>query len=60
MKFGMFVNPQPFYKKEAKRMVEFLKCRKIDYEVYRSVRKARCDILIVVGGDGTILRAVMD
>ena len=60
MRLGLYSNKQAFYKKETRKIVQILKRHKTDFEVYTNLKKAKCDILIVVGGDGTILRAVME
>jgi len=60
MKIGLFSNMEPLYKNEAKKIIEVLKRYNLDFEVYEKVKKARCDVLIVVGGDGTILKVVRE
>jgi NAD+ kinase len=60
MKLGVFTNPQPIYKNESKRIIDILKRQKLDYEFYSSPKKVRCDILIVIGGDGTVLKVVRE
>lgn len=60
MLFGLYSNKQSFYKNETKKIIKILKKNRVEFEVYTNLKKAKCDILIVVGGDGTILRAVME
>jgi NAD+ kinase len=60
MKLGLFSNIEPLYKKEAKRIIEILKKHNLEFEVYNNLKKANCDVLIVVGGDGTILKVVRE
>jgi len=60
MILGVFSNNEPLYKSEARKIIEILKKQKIKFEVYNNVKKAKCDILIVVGGDGTILKVVRE
>ena len=60
MKLGVYSNKQSFYKNETRKIVKILKKSKVEFEVFASLKRSKCDILIVVGGDGTILRAVME
>jgi NAD+ kinase len=60
MKLGLFSNIEPLYKNEAKKVIEILKKYNLEFEVYNNLKKAKCDILIVVGGDGTILKVVRE
>ena len=60
MKLGLFSNNEPIYQNETKKVIEILKNRNLDFEIFKSVKKAKCDILIVVGGDGTILKVVRE
>jgi len=60
MKLGVFSNLEPLYKNETKKIVEILKRNKLEFEVYSNAKKASCDVLIVVGGDGTILKVVRE
>ena len=60
MKLGLFSNIEPLYKNESKKIIEILKKYNLEFEVYNSLKKVNCDILIVVGGDGTILKAVRE
>jgi NAD+ kinase len=59
MKLGLFSNNEPIYKNEAKKIIKILRKSKIKFEVC-SNKKAKYDILIVVGGDGTIFRAAKE
>jgi NAD+ kinase len=60
MKLGIFSNSQPFYKGETKKIIEILNKNNVRFEIYNSLKKIRCDILIVIGGDGTILKTVRE
>jgi len=60
MNLGIFINKEPLYKNEAKKIIEILKKHNLNFEVYKNLKKAKCDILIVVGGDGTILKVVRE
>jgi len=60
MKLGLFSNNEPFYKKETKKIIDVLKRNKLKFDVCSKIKKARYDIIIVVGGDGTIFRAVKE
>lgn len=48
MKLGIFSNHEPSFKKEAKKIIEIIKKHKLEFEVYETVKKVNCDILIVV------------
>jgi len=60
MKLGIFSSLEPLYKNETKKIIEILKKHSLEFEVYNNVKKVKCDILIVVGGDGTILKVVRE
>jgi NAD kinase len=60
MKLGLFSNNEPFYKNEAKKIINILKRNKIKFDVCSKIKKVRYDIIIVVGGDGTVFRAVKE
>jgi len=60
MNLGVFSNNEPLYKNEAKKIIEILKKHNLKFEFYKNLEKTKCDILIVVGGDGTILKVVRE
>lgn len=60
MKLGIFSNIEPFYKNETKKIIEILRKYNLEFEVYNNIKKVNCDILIVAGGDGTILKVVRE
>jgi len=60
MKIGLISNNEPDYQRIAKKIIKILKKHKMDFEIYNKIRKAKCDILIVVGGDGTIFKATKE
>ena len=60
MNLGIFSNNEPLYKNEAKKIIEILKKHNLKFKVFKNIKKAKCDILIVVGGDGTILKVVRE
>ena len=59
MKLGLFINNESFYKKEAKKIIKILKKLNMNFEICKSV-KARFDVIIVVGGDGTFFKAAKE
>ena len=60
MKLGIFSNVEPLYKNEAKKIIEILKKHGLEFEICNNLKKISCDNLIVVGGDGTILKVVRE
>jgi len=58
MKLGLFINNEPFYQKEAKKIIKILKKLNMKFKVCNS--KARFDIIIVVGGDGTVFKVAKE
>lgn len=58
MKLGLFINNEPFYENKAKKVIEILKKHKMKFKICKA--KAKFDILIVVGGDGTVFKAAKD
>jgi len=58
MKLGLFINNEPFYKNKAKKIIKILKKHKMKFKICKA--KAKFDILIVIGGDGTIFKATKD
>ena len=57
MKIGIFNNNEPFYKNKAKKIIKILKNHELDFKICSGF-KADCDIVMVVGGDGTVFRAI--
>jgi NAD+ kinase len=60
MKLGLFSNLEPLYRNETKKIIEILKKYNVEFEIFNSVKKTKCDILIVIGGDGTVLKVVRE
>lgn len=56
MKLGLLINNEPFYENKAKTIIEILKKHNMKFKIC-SNSKAEFDIIIVVGGDGTIFKA---
>jgi NAD+ kinase len=58
MKLGLFINNEPFYENKAKKVIEILKKHKMKFKICKA--KAKFDIIIVVGGDGTFFKAAKE
>lgn len=59
MKLGLFSNNTPPYKIETQKIIRILKKLNMKFKVCNNV-KARFDIIIVVGGDGTFFKVAKE
>jgi NAD+ kinase len=58
MKLGLFINNDSFYQKEVKKIKKILKDFGIEFELCN--KKSEYNIIIVVGGDGTVFKAAKE
>jgi NAD+ kinase len=58
MKLGLFINNESFYKNEAKKIIKILKKLNLNFEFCKP--KTNYDILLIIGGDGTVFRAAKE
>jgi len=58
MKLGLFINNESFYENKAKKIIKILKKLNMKFKICKT--KSKFNILIVVGGDGTIFKAAKD
>lgn len=58
MKLGLFRNNESYYQKETKKVIEILNKLSIKFEICKP--KTNYDILVIVGGDGTVFSAAKE
>jgi NAD+ kinase len=57
MKIGIIANEEPYYQKQARKIIELLKKKKMNFKINK---RAKFDVIIVAGGDGTVFKAVKE